>query len=1312
VATKNYLLNSDFTRGLNSWVRWAGGSAVVIDDTEVAGFSKAIQITVNSQNNGYTQSLGTLPAGTYTASGWMKSDIAGKDYLQIATTDLTTGVTSYPKTSFTTTTMTQMSVSFTLSHNATVSIQLGRGGGDATTVTTFTATGIQIEPGNAVTSWVAGTEPNMIQNSGFLDGMTHWNLNTSTVGQIVDDLDSPTTKAYHVIATGGGQGIWENYSDVAPTIGKTYTMSIVAKGTAGISYGWEGLSKVQTLTDQYQHISYTFTYSQNNNFRVYTNSAGDLYVHSVKVEEGPYATDYIASQADINKGKDRIVLAVGQKTIIDYNDKVSLVSRIASNNPLTQQYYPSTETFSPDWTVTNTVLTASLFKGSDTADIISTGDVRTITWYKLSILDGANPVQISTNGQYSVNGKTLTITQNVLNDKDSIDYICEIVYRDPVTQQDLLTRASIIFNRVRNGGALTQAYAWLPNGGVIKNNKALSYQANDNHMGRNLERYTDYISAGATGWSSAGPTGYTAVTRTVVNEPTAPTGKAMQITWPETLTSTAGPHKPPISVLTAGVTYSWSVWVKASRAIASMAIGQEQGGQKTVALTTSWQKITNTFVATTSTYYSFVFYQIPTAGDQIWVHSLKLEEGPNPTDWSMAPEDIVTIDEAVGDNSWVVNKYMPPSRNGAFVPTYNDIASQRVAYNSRITDSSSLIIDTVGTLANPYVGHLQTAIYSDKDRGLPISFQNNNPLTIYANNQQMYQDTSAVRNYYKAANFSPMSSITASFDAVNKVWSLTIPANDTSTWRGISYNQRNAVLRSGRVYTISFEAYADIAIPLGMDVNNFGLVTATGVNDNDIVASRITRAATTVPGQWTRFSTTITMPANLTQDFYDNADLGIANGWTSPATPTILKIRNMMFEESATPSTYVPAPEDTIKTTSLALKQGWNTIDILYYATPYDQNGMYNMWVGNRNIFPTTQMTNVTKISPGTIKAQSWANTVMSNSQIKTYFKPSTTYTITAKYTLIQGSNLPQYDMNVGFNFYSPATGSILFGTTHSLLQHGDVVNISSTFTTPADFADKTLLLYTSRYADATTAEVGIVQMENLKIEEGSNDTPWSISTSDSSSPDPNTISLTMDVNTFYSLSFRDYISNIIAKIQLMRGSTIDTTNVQYQWYKQDGTIITDQGGGIGWLKLGSSSIEQGYNLDTLIIPPNAVPTVGYYKCIIRDTQVDSVTYNGYFSSIVTVANVEMPIDIRVEAVGGKVILNGQVNKSLLARLFQDGREIDTSGSAYIYKWYRYLADGTKDTAWQNSIGYKTGKIINITNADVTGKATFGVEIS
>ena len=93
-----------------------------------------------------------------------------------------------------------------------------------------------------------------------------------------------------------------------------------------------------------------------------------------------------------------------------------------------------------------------------------------------------------------------------------------------------------------------------------------------------------------------------------------------------------GPHMQPFqpsASLTAGKTYTWSVYVKASKAM-KLNIGQEQGGKKVVDVTTGWQRITHTFTATDNQYHSFSFYWSSgtkwAVGDVLYMHSLELKE--------------------------------------------------------------------------------------------------------------------------------------------------------------------------------------------------------------------------------------------------------------------------------------------------------------------------------------------------------------------------------------------------------------------------------------------------------------------------------------------------------------------------------------------------------------------------------------------------------------------------------------------------------------------------------------------------------------
>lgn len=190
-------------------------------------------------------------------------------------------------------------------------------------------------------------------------------------------------------------------------------------------------------------------------------------------------------------------------------------------------------------------------------------------------------------------------------------------------------------------------------------------------------------------------------------------------------------------------------------------------------------------------------------------------------------------------------------------------------------------------------------------------------------------------------------------------------------------------------------------------------------------------------------------------------------------------------------------------------------------------------------------------------------------------------------------------------------------------------------------------------------------------------------------------------------------VSTLIAEADLWRGGNVDTTNVSYQWYNQDPSIVQDQGGGVGWRKLTSTtnSGETGYTTRRMTVPADAVPNIEVYKIVITNTDSGSVTYNQTFQDTVTFLDQSDPIQVVITSTGGNVFKNGQGSTTLSAELFQGEEEIDHNGSEYIYKWYKYDKDGTLITDFGGSTSYRTGKTITVDDEDVDVKATFIVEV-
>lgn len=191
-------------------------------------------------------------------------------------------------------------------------------------------------------------------------------------------------------------------------------------------------------------------------------------------------------------------------------------------------------------------------------------------------------------------------------------------------------------------------------------------------------------------------------------------------------------------------------------------------------------------------------------------------------------------------------------------------------------------------------------------------------------------------------------------------------------------------------------------------------------------------------------------------------------------------------------------------------------------------------------------------------------------------------------------------------------------------------------------------------------------------------------------------------------------VTQLIAACDMWRGSVIDTTNVKYQWYAQDPTVTTDEGGGVGWKKLTNVADKyQGVTTSRMTVYPGGVEGFAVLKCIVTDLDTESTTYNQSFVDTLTLADQSDPIQVSITSTGGNIFKNGVGQTTLEAVLFQAGEEIDKPGTKYTYRWYKYKSNGTLDANFGGTgVNYKTGKTLVVGDSDVDIKATFRVEVS
>jgi hypothetical protein len=120
----------------------------------------------------------------------------------------------------------------------------------------------------------------------------------------------------------------------------------------------------------------------------------------------------------------------------------------------------------------------------------------------------------------------------------------------------------------------------------------------------------------------------------------------------------------------------------------------------------------------------------------------------------------------------------------------------------------------------------------------------------------------------------------------------------------------------------------------------------------------------------------------------------------------------------------------------------------------------------------------------------------------------------------------------------------------------------------------------------------------------------------------------------------------------------------------------------------------------SLIVKAFAIAGMESFKCV---ATYATVKYTG----VTTVQDLSDPILVVLEGVD--TFKNGTGTTSITAKLFQDGGEIDTTGTLYTYTWGLYNASGGAITPAYSTL---TGKTVTVDGRDVNARANLVCEIS
>ncbi|ANN34875.1 hypothetical protein A9498_26635 [Bacillus thuringiensis serovar coreanensis] len=425
--------------------------------------------------------------------------------------------------------------------------------------------------------------------------------------------------------------------------------------------------------------------------------------------------------------------------------------------------------------------------------------------------------------------------------------------------------------------------------------------------------------------------------------------KALQATVDNSTSNRWPAMSSPIFVVNEDKEYILAMWIKRETAgvigqllkfIDSTGIESNPVvGKDTEIPANTWYYYTQTFKAPKGSVQAYITPRIGTILPNIkfWIAQPMLTEGNTDVGWQPAPEDQVTTTDFTKKTVEIettiegINTTVSNVQNQQGKLTERMTKSEQTADGFKksiesLTKNDTEISNKLNTVEQTVEGTKKTI--SDVLQTTSELKKTTTEITEKAGQiseklisvEQKYDNMKiGGQNFYKQKSFGAAGGTTVKYDESNKWWDIAIPAGASGSWKGILYTSKNAVLLVGRTYTISYEIYADEVIPTAIDINNFGVTTVTGTNDNDLVAKRIMRTPKTIAGQWVKVSATFIMPDNITQDFYDNSVLGIGNGWT-PTKITSIKIRNMQLEEGNIPTSYRTPSEDQVTTDEFTKK--------------------------------------------------------------------------------------------------------------------------------------------------------------------------------------------------------------------------------------------------------------------------------------------------------------------------------------------------------------------------------------------------------
>ena len=160
-------------------------------------------------------------------------------------------------------------------------------------------------------------------------------------------------------------------------------------------------------------------------------------------------------------------------------------------------------------------------------------------------------------------------------------------------------------------------------------------------------------------------------------------------------------------------------------------------------------------------------------------------------------------------------------------------------------------------------------------------------------------------------------------------------------------------------------------------------------------------------------------------------------------------------------------------------------------------------------------------------------------------------------------------------------------------------------------------------------------------------------------------------------------------------------TNIVNPYYDSDG--------GEGWALITNENTFggiSGYTTNEITIPEGAVVNYATFKCVIRDLDSKSITYNDTVYATASFLDQQDPLQIFFDTPEGTIFKNNQGTITITAEVWRNGEELDLDGSRWIYDWIQYDQNGLVVPTFN-----RINKTIMIVPDDVYQKSNFEVRL-